>query len=118
MSKGIARRDALKQLTLAGAGVAFSGGIIRGRSAAIVVNGRPVEIVVASVSPTTVRISVVPIDGGAIPDHNALVSAAAGKQAARRREAFQSIRAGDLTVSFAPDPPALTITDGRGQPVQ
>jgi hypothetical protein len=40
------RRDALKQLTYAGAGLAFGGGIISGRLAPIVVNGRPVEIVV------------------------------------------------------------------------
>src|SRR5688500_16563177 len=114
MPQPIPRRDALKQLTLAGAGLAFSGGIIRGQTTPIVVNGKPVEILIASVSATTVRISVVPIDGSGIPDHNALVTAAGGKPAGRRRDAFQSIRAGDLTVSFSPNPPALTITDGSG----
>jgi alpha-glucosidase (family GH31 glycosyl hydrolase) len=118
MSNRVPRREALKQLTWAGAGLAVSGGVIRGQSAPIVVNGKPVEILIASISPTTVRISVVPIAGASIPDHNALVAAATGKQAARRRDAFQAVRAGDLTVSFSPSPPALSIADASGRQVQ
>ena len=118
MTNGIRRRDALKQLTFAGAGLAFSGGVFRGQTGPIVVNGKPIEIVVASVSPMTVRISVVPLDGAQIPDHNALVAAAAGKSAGRRKAPFQSLRAGDLTVGFSAEPPTITISDAKGQPLQ
>ena len=117
MPPPIPRRDALKQLTLAGAGLAFSGGIIRGQAAPIVINGKPVEVVVAAVSASTVRITVLPLAGEPLPDHNALAAAAAGKVAARRRETFQTVRAGDLTVRYTADPPTLHVEDKAG-PVQ
>ncbi len=117
MPAQIPRRDAIKQLTLAGAGLAFSGGIIRGQGKPIVINGKPVEIVVAAVSPTTVRITLLPLEGAQLPDHNALVPSATGKAVGRRREAFQPVRAGDLTVRFTEDPPTLQVEDKAG-PVQ
>src|SRR5688572_17759959 len=98
MPTRIPRRDAIKQLTLAGAGLAFSGGTIRGQGKPILVNSKPVEIVVAAVSTATVRITLLPVEGAQLPDHNALVPSATGKTASRRREAFQPVRAGDLTV--------------------
>src|SRR5918993_3439594 len=102
MRTPIPRRLALKQLSAAAAGLACSGGIIRGQSRPIVVNGTPVEIAVSSVSAMTVRLTVSPIAGTPVPDDNALVAAAAGKAAARRRDptAFSPVRAGDLTVRF------------------
>ncbi len=65
MSQSITRREALKRITSASAGVALSGGMIRGQAADITIGGRPVEIAVSSLSPVTVRISVLPIAGGA-----------------------------------------------------
>jgi alpha-glucosidase (family GH31 glycosyl hydrolase) len=112
MSHALPRRDVLKQLGLAGAGAALGGGIIRGQAAPIVVAGKRVEIAVASVSPSTVRITVLPLDSSQIPDHDALVAAAAGKRVARSRERFDAVRAGDLTVRFTNDPPVLLIEKG------
>lgn len=117
MPTQIPRRDAIKQLTLAGAGLAFSGGVLRGQGKPIVINGKPVEIAVAAVSPSTVRITLLPLEGAQLPDHNALVPSATGKTAGRRREAFQPVRAGDLTVRFMEDPPTLQVEDKAG-PVQ
>src|SRR5688572_19812738 len=118
MPRAIPRRAALKQLTLAGAGLACSGGIIRGQAKPIVVNGRPVEIVVASVSPTTVRISVVPVAEAWVLDDGALASGAAGRPAATRREAFRTLRAGDLRVRVTDGPPVIHIEDAKGTLVQ
>jgi hypothetical protein len=113
----VTRRRALEQLGLTGAGLAW-GGVIRGQSRPIVVNGVPVEVAVASVSPITVRISVLPIGGVGLPNDGALVTAAAGKPLARRREAFASIRSGNLTVRFTADPPTIHIDGVAGRPVQ
>ena len=104
----------LKQLSLAGAGVALSGGVIRGQATPIVVAGVPIEIVVASVTRATVRITVMPLQGATLPEHHALVAAAAGKVMARKRETFAPVRAGDLTVRFSAEPPTLHIDGPNG----
>jgi len=118
MATRIARRDALKQLGLAGAGLAFSGGVLRGQTAAITINGKPVEIIVAAVSPITARITVMPITGGRLPEDGALVSAAEGKAIARTREAFASVRAGDLVVRYTEGPPTLHVENAKGELIQ
>src|SRR5688500_8762170 len=126
MRSRLRRRDVLKQLTCAGAGLALGGEVVRGRWAPIVVDGRAVEILVASVSPVTVRVTVVPISGEPLPDHNALVAAAAGKRIARRADldavgsptASAPIRAGSLTVRLTAVPPTIHIHDAAGQPIQ
>ena len=63
MSESFSRREALKNLGAAGAGVVLAGGIIRGQAAPIRLAGMPVEIAVASISPTTVRITAAAIVG-------------------------------------------------------
>ena len=115
------RRNALKQLAAAGAAAAFSPVVIRGQATPIRVAGMPVEIAVASISPVTVRITVAAIVGtGGVPDDGALVAAAEGKPLARRRtsEAFTPVRAGNLTVRYTADPPAIHVDTIKGQPVQ
>ena len=74
MSDPVSRRDAVKQLAGATAGVVLAGGTIRGQSDAIVVAGKPVEIVVSSVSPSTVRITALPAGVSAVSDDGALVA--------------------------------------------
>ena len=118
MPKAIPRREAVKQLTLAGAALACSGGVVRGQSKPIVVNGQPVEIVIASVSPHTVRITVVPVSETWVVDDGALVAGAAGRPAATRREAFRTVRAGDLRVRVTDGPPVIHIEDAKGTLVQ
>ena len=85
MTKPISRREAVKRITTAGAGIALSRGIIRGQSDAMVVAGKRVEIVVSSISPSTIRITLLPVDGGTIPKDGALVAAAAGRTVTRVR---------------------------------
>ncbi|HJR60009.1 MAG TPA: TIM-barrel domain-containing protein [Vicinamibacterales bacterium] len=116
----IPRRDALKQMGLAGAAALLPGGVIRGQTTPIVVAGKPVEISVASITPSTVRITVLPLDGGMLPDDGALVSAAAGRPAGRGRaaERFAPVRAGDLTVRLTADPPVLHVERKDGSVVQ
>jgi alpha-glucosidase/alpha-D-xyloside xylohydrolase len=111
MTDRIPRRDALKRIGIAGAGVALGGQFIRGSAAPIVVGGRQVEIAVASVTPHTVRVTLVPLDGTRGPDDGALVKAAEGRQAGRSREqeSFEPIRAGELTVRFTAEPPTIRI---------
>ena len=85
------------------------------------VAGKPVEILVASVSRSTVRITLVPVDGSsAVPDDGALVRAAGGRTLGRRRaqDSLAPIRAGDLTVRFTAAPPVIHIDTAAGQPVQ
>ena len=54
VSPRISRRQALKDLGAAGAGLAFTGGVIRGQGRTSSIAGKPVEIAVSSVSPITV----------------------------------------------------------------
>ena len=99
-----------------------SGGILRGQSRPIIVAGKPVEIVVASVSPSTVRITVLPVDGplgGAGRRRAGERGGRAGRSAGgARRSRCAPIRAGDLTVRFTAEPPAIHIDTAAGQPVQ
>ena len=73
------RRAALKHLGLSGAGLVMAPVMIRGQAAPIMVAGRPVEIAIASISASTVRITVQPIASGAaqnVVNRGALVAAA------------------------------------------
>ena len=116
----VSRRDALKQLGQAGAAVALVPTVLRGQAAPIVVAGQPVEIIVASVSPATVRITVVPIAGASpsLPEDGALVRGAHGPAVGRRRDPFASIDAGDLKVRFTADPPTLHVESQKGVAIQ
>ena len=114
MSHPITRRAALKQISVAGAGVLVSRGIIRGQGTDITIGGQPVEIAVASLSPSTVRISVLPIAGSApavVPQNGGLAEPSAAKRvaAARASAQFKPVRAGNLTVRFTAAPPTIHI---------
>ena len=86
----ITRREAVKRIGTASAGVALSGGIIRGQTTDIMIGGKAVEIVVSSLSPATVRINVLPIVDGTpstIPVDGALAQPDAAKRAGAGRAA-------------------------------
>src|SRR4029453_12001703 len=121
MAQRPSRRNALKHLAAAGVGAALHPVVIRGQSAPIRVAGMPVEIGVASISPTTVRVTVTAIAGtGGVPDDGALVAAAEGKPLARRRRAdqFAPVRAGNLIVRYDPATTTIAIETVKGQLVQ
>jgi alpha-glucosidase (family GH31 glycosyl hydrolase) len=123
MPRSITRREALKHLTTATTGVALSGGIIRGQTTDITIGGRSVEIAVSSLSPATVRISVLPVVAGApaaVPDDGGLVQPDAAKRvsAVRAADAFKPVRAGNLAVRFTAQPPTLHVETAAGVSVQ
>ena len=123
MPKPLTRREALKRIGAAGAGLVVARRVIRGQSSDIVVAGQPVEVVVSSLSPATVRISVLPLATGrvtGVPADGAVVEGGEGQPLARRRapEAFEPVRAGGLVVRFEADPPTLHIETSGGRTVQ
>jgi alpha-glucosidase (family GH31 glycosyl hydrolase) len=105
------RRSALKQLAMAGTGLAMAPALVWGRQSPITVAGRPVEIAIAPVSASTVRITVKPIvDGKAQPvvNRGALVAAADAR-----------LQSGDLIVRVLDGASPVIIIDTRGgRPVQ
>ena len=121
MSEPLSRRDALKQIAAAGAGVVATGGIVRGQGAPIRIAGIPVEIAVASISVHTVRITAAAIVGaGGVPEDGALVKEAEAKPIASGRVAnvFKPIKAGNLVVRYTAEPPTIHVDTAKGQPVQ
>jgi alpha-glucosidase (family GH31 glycosyl hydrolase) len=120
MSRRVSRRRAMRRLGSAAAGIFVAPSILRGQASPIVVAGQPVEVAVASVSPSTVRITVVPITNASRPlqDDGALVAAAEGKSLSRARETFAPINASELVVRFTANPPTLHLDTPFGDPVQ
>jgi alpha-glucosidase (family GH31 glycosyl hydrolase) len=113
------RRAALKQIGTAGAGVLLAPCVLRSQSSPLVVNGTAVEVIVASVSAATVRLTVTPIDDGAARfESGALVAAAAGKAVGRHRDVFPAVKAGDLVVRLTREPLTLTVETAQGTRVQ
>jgi alpha-glucosidase/alpha-D-xyloside xylohydrolase len=94
MPAQVSRRDVLKQLVAASAGLAASPLVLRGQAADLVVAGQPVEVAVSAVSPVIARITIKPIAGGIVtpvPDDDALVrSEWEGPHAAYRAAAAAS----------------------------
>ena len=114
----LTRREAVRRLASASAGLALGDVIIRGQSAPIIVAGKQVEIVVSSISDSTVRITTLPVEGLRIPDDDSLVAAAAGRVVGRSRGvATNVVTAGKLTVRITSSPPAIEI-DSAGKTVQ
>jgi hypothetical protein len=119
MPRPLTRREALKRIGAAGTGFFAAQSVIHGRSSDIIVAGQPVEVVVSSVSPATVRISVLPLASGrltGVPADGAIVAEGEGRSLARRTvsEKFEPVRAGNLVVRFEADPPTLHIDKATG----
>jgi alpha-glucosidase (family GH31 glycosyl hydrolase) len=123
MARRVSRRDALKRFGAAGAGLAFSGAVIRGQSEDIVIAGQPVEIAVSSVSAITVRVTVRPLQNGnpaSIPVTGALVKEEFAPPLVRSRvsSGLPRVRAGDLAVRFTGNPPTIHVESLKGERVQ
>jgi alpha-glucosidase (family GH31 glycosyl hydrolase) len=112
------RREALRQLGAAGVGLAAAPVVLRGQGTPITVAGQPVEIIVSSVSSSTVRLTVAALGAAPVQDDGALVHAADTAALARRRDAFGPIKAGDLTVRVTSAPPTLIVENQKQQVVQ
>ena len=123
MSIDLSRRDAIKQLTVMSAGVLAGPAVIRGDAAEIIVAGRPVEIAVASLSSSTVRITIRPLQDGMpmpVPYTGALEREDVGRviQRGRAAAAISRVRAGDLVVKFTDGPPTIQVETAAGLVVQ
>ena len=121
--KSISRREALRHLGAASAGLALGGGIIRGQASPIAIAGQPVEIAVLSVSADTVRITVRPVTSGIageIAFTGALEKTDVGAvvSKARAASALARVRSGNLTVRFTDTPPELVVETSTGALVQ
>lgn len=122
MPKRVTRREAVKAITAAGAGLAFGSTVIRGQDGDITIGGVPVEIAISSISPSTVRIRVLPLADGKplpVPDTGGVAQPSAGKDVASARTARPTrVRAGDLSVRFTASPPTIHVDTAAGAPVQ
>jgi len=115
----LTRRDVVRQLAVAGAGLALGDPILRGQSNGITVAGARVQIVISSISDATVRITALPVDGARLPADDSLVAAAAGRVVARRRDkSNEAIRAGSLIVRITDGPPAIHVDTAAGKSIQ
>ncbi len=121
MPHSLSRREALKQIGTAGAGVVLAGGVLRGQRTPIRIAGMPVEVAVSFLGPHTVRLTAAAIAGtGGVPEDGALVQAADAKPLARGRDVDQlkAIKSGNLVVRYTADPPTIHIEKADGSPVQ
>ncbi len=121
MARPLTRRDVLKQIGSAGAGIVLAPGTLRGQFSTITIAGVPVEIAVASVSPSTVHITVWKAGSAAeTAGDGALVPAAQGEVLAHDTEPgrMRQVRAGRLVVRFTASPPTLHVETVSGLEVQ
>jgi alpha-glucosidase/alpha-D-xyloside xylohydrolase len=123
MTGPLSRRDVLKQIGSAGAGVVLARSVVRGQPSGITVAGSPVEIAIAVLSPSTVRITLrrAGVDALAqIAADGALGPAAEGEVLARGAapELLTQVRAGNLVVRVTPAPPTIDVETTAGVPVQ
>ena len=115
----LTRRDVIQRLAGAGAGLALGDVMVRGQSVPIEVAGKSVEIIVSSISDSTVRITALPVGAGVMPADDSLVAAASGRILARRRApTTQAVRAGHLAITITSSPPSIHISTLAGAAVQ
>jgi alpha-glucosidase len=130
-SQHLSRREALKQLGAAGLSAiplsAFATSLSIGATASqpdgVIIAGKPVEILVSTLSPSTIRLTVLPIESGrttAVPVDGAIGREGEGQVQDRRRtrDGTATVRAGNLVVRFTSEPPTLHVETNSGQPVQ
>lgn len=123
MTKLVSRREVLKDVGSAGAGLLLGAHAVSAQDAAIRINGQPVEIAVSSVSPQTARISVVLLENGKpkpISYDGSLVQPTWSPPAARitTLARAQTVRCGDLVVKLSPEPLTIRIEAKDGRLVQ
>jgi alpha-glucosidase (family GH31 glycosyl hydrolase) len=114
------RRDVLKGLAVASTAIIVppAKALDQGTESA----AQPVELQASSVSPHTIRLSMLPIENGAvakIPLDGSLVQESWGSPVAKlRSQPDQPIAVGDLRLKVTFHPVAVTINDAQGQTLQ
>jgi alpha-glucosidase (family GH31 glycosyl hydrolase) len=107
----------------AGATFVHAKAVIPGHGSEIIIAGKPVEIAIGSVSPSTVRITVSPLLAGrpaSLSRTGALERPDVGRHIASGRQAapLDHVRAGNLIVRYSEGPPTIHIDDAKGTSVQ
>src|SRR5262247_4936891 len=123
MNEKPSRRKALKSIGSASVVALLDAPSLAAQEAAIRIAGQPVEIVVAPVSPVTVRLSVTPIVDGQpqpIPHDGSLAQRTWSPPVARIRSLTRAryVRCGDLVVKLTPDPLTISVEAKDGRLVQ
>ena len=122
MATRYSRRQVLKTMAAASAAVMLRSEL-RAEKAGAQVSGREVEIQITSVSPHTIRFSVLPFEKGrlgAIPDDGSLVRNFGGATVAKLRGGFgaQKAQCGELSVKVTPEPLTFAVTNSNHRLVQ
>ena len=122
MDKQWKRREILKQMAVASTAMLLPNERVSANTAPQVA-GRDCEIQIASGSEHTLRVSVLPMDRGAVaevPGNGSLVKGSWGPAIAKLRGEVrvQTVKCGGLNVRISPDPLAFSITSAKGEAVQ
>ncbi len=122
MDKRWKRREILKQLAAASTAMLLPAKEIAAKPTLRIAE-RDSEIQIASVSPCTLRLSILPIEHGQpsdVPTNGSLAQSSWGPAIAKLRGAVrdQNIKCGDLRVRVSPNPLAFSIATAQGETVQ
>lgn len=115
------RRRFLEEVGRGVATLAWPGVVLRPQGPPLLIAGEATELLVSSVSPVTVRLTLYPAGKpAAIPFTGALVREQFGPAKARSSNParLSSIRAGDLVVRVTGGPPTIHVDTRQGEPVQ
>ena len=121
MNRSISRRKVLGSLAGAGMGVLLSRSRGTAQVAGLTIGGRPVDLALSSVSPDTIRLTLVPIENKSIVDDGVLSEAARRLAPPAHFTALatpESVRLGNLIVKVEREPLSLTVTGKAGRLIQ
>ena len=121
MKRSISRREVLGSLACAGMGVLLSRGRATAQVAGLTIAGRPVDLALTSVSPDTIRLSLVPIENKSIVDDGVLSEAVRRLAPPVPFSTLASppgVRLGNLIVKVEREPLSLTVTGKAGRLIQ
>jgi alpha-glucosidase (family GH31 glycosyl hydrolase) len=116
MTNGISRRAVVKGLGMAGASLLLRIDV-DAEGQELIVAGRPVELRLASISPSTIRLSIVERTG-ATANLNSDGGLVAFPEQRRTIAGKGPVRFGDLSVTVSPSPVGVRVADRSGVVVQ
>jgi alpha-glucosidase (family GH31 glycosyl hydrolase) len=121
MTAQYSRREAMKTMAAASAAAMLPRSVVA-ESAGLEVAGQRVELQITTISPHTVRLTLLPVHAGhavSVPDDGSLVRAEWGAPVATIREPKSSVvKCGEMTVSVGFDPFSFRISDAKGAIIQ
>ena len=127
MDKQLKRREVLKQLVAASTAMLLppkvGAAAVSAAPASAQIAGRDCEIQIATVSDTTVRLTILPIESGKAQEVVGNGSLARNSWSApvatwRGEWKEQTVKCGNLSVRFSVDPPLFAVANTKGETVQ